>query len=89
MIEMLLSMVLVSTMLLLVLGTANQTNVDYYYFLNDYLYKQSKAILNLENIDVESGIYFNNLGHVNKARTIDFKNHQVIIHLGNGYATSK
>lgn len=89
MVEMLLCVVIVSTMLLLVITNTEQINIDQYYFLNDYLYKQSKAILNLENTDVESGIYFNNLGHVNKARTIDFKNHQVIIHLGNGYATTK
>lgn len=87
MLEMLVCMIILSSLLLLSLNNTNYLNVDHYTFLNNYLYGQSCAILNSENVDVDKGIYFNSMGHVNQARTISFSNHSIIIHLGNGYAT--
>lgn len=89
MLEMLICICLLSTFMLLSLSNANRLNLDYYYFLNEYLLSQSKAIANKENVSIGRGISFNSMGHVNQARTIDFGKHSVIIHLGNGYAKTK
>ena len=89
MVEMLICMVIVSAFSLLSISSTKELNLEHYYFLNDYVLAQSKAIKDKEDVSVGKGIYFNSMGHVNQAKTIDFKNHQVIIHLGNGYATKK
>ena len=87
--EMLVCMVIISAFMLVSLQNTNRLNLDHYYFLNDYLYNQSKAMVERDEVSIGRGIYFNSMGHVNQARTIDFNNHQVIIHLGSGYATIK
>lgn len=89
MLEMLICMVMLSSLVLLTLNNTNSLNLDYCYFLNDYLYLQSEALLKRHDVTVDKGIYFNNMGHVNQAKTIDFTNHKVIIHLGSGYATKE
>lgn len=88
MLEMLACMCIVSAFMLISLASFNELNLEHYYFLNDYLYSQSKAILNRESVSVGKGLYFNSMGHINQAKTIDFINHKVIVHLGTGYATS-
>lgn len=87
--EMLVCMVIISAFMLVSLRNTNRLNLDHYYFLNDYLYKQSEAMITRQGVSIGSGIYFNSMGHVNQARTIDFLNHSIVIHLGNGYATIK
>ena len=87
MVEMLACLLIVSALLLISLNKINTLNLSHYDFINDYLIKQSKAILNKEKTDVSSNIYFNSMGHINRARTIDIGEHEVIIHLGNGYIT--
>ena len=89
MLEMLVCICIVSAITILSINSTNNLDVDHYYFINDYLLKQSEAMKNRENVDVGKGIYFNNMGHVNQARTIDIGKHSLIIHLGNGYATKK
>lgn len=89
MLEMLICMVIISTLMILAISNTNDLNLDHYYFLNEYLLSQSEAILKKTNVFIGKGVSFNNMGHVNQARTIDFKNHQIIVHLGNGYATTK
>ena len=89
MLEMLACMCIISTLMILTISNTSNIDLDHYQFLNDYLYDQSLAIYNRQQVNVGSGIYFNSMGHVNQARTIDFKNHSVIIHLGSGYATIK
>lgn len=88
MLEMLACMIVISTFMLISLANTNELNLEHYYFLNDYLYSQSRAILERENISVGKGLYFNNMGHINQAKTIEFINHNVIVHLGTGYATT-
>lgn len=87
MLEMLVCICIVSALMLVSISNTSKLNLDHYDFLNDYELKQSQALLNRENVDVSAGVYFNCMAHVNQARTIEFKNHKVIIHLGNGYAT--
>lgn len=89
MLEMLVCMCIISAMISLSLLNVNNTDFDYYYFLNDYLYTQIEAMNKREDVDFKNGIYFNNMGHVNQAKTVDFNNHSVVIHIGNGYATIK
>lgn len=89
MLEMLICICIISMFTLITINSSNNFTTDNYYFLNNYLYSQSKAILNKENIDIGKGIHFNSMGHVNRAQTIDVSGHSVIIHLGNGYVTSK
>lgn len=88
MLEMLACMCIISAFMLISLANTNKLNLEHYYFLNDYLYCQSKAILNRESVSVGKGLYFNNMGHINQAKTIEFINHNVIVHLGTGYATT-
>ncbi|MBQ6492677.1 MAG: prepilin-type N-terminal cleavage/methylation domain-containing protein [Erysipelotrichaceae bacterium] len=85
--EMLLSLMIVTAMLLLSLNLKHGFSLDHYYYLNDYLLLQSEAMLEKQDRPYKNGIYINSMGHINLARTIDFGNHQVIVHLGNGYAS--
>lgn len=87
MLEMLVCICIISAFTLVSINNTASVNLDHYYFLNDYLLKQSQAILNKQKTNVGRGIYFNNMGHVNQAKTIEINNHSVIVHLGNGYAT--
>ena len=87
MLEMLASLLIISVLMLISLNKTNSINLEHYYFLNNYLLTQSETMLNKKSDSVGHGVYFNSMGRVNQARTIDFDKHKVIIHLGNGYAT--
>ena len=87
--EMLIGMLIVSALTILSMSRIHELNLDHYYFLNEYLLRQSEAMLNRKDDSFKKGVSFNSMGHVNQARTIDFENHQVIVHLGNGYATKE
>ena len=87
MLEMLICMCILTSMIILCVSNYGELNMDSYYFLNDYLLKQASALANKENSEINNEIYFNSMGHINQARTIEFPNHKIIIHLGTGYAT--
>ena len=87
MLEMLASLLIISVLMLISLNKTNSINLEHYYFLNNYLLTQSETMLNKKSDSVGHGVYFNSMGRVNQARTIEFDKHKVIIHLGNGYAT--
>lgn len=87
MLEMLICICILTSMIILCANNYGEINMESYYFLNDYLLKQAIAFKNKESVEINSEIYFNNMGHVNQARTIEFPNHKIIIHLGTGYAT--
>ena len=87
--EMLLCICVVSSLMLVSINGTNKLNLEHYYFLNDYLYHQSEAIDNCEEVSAGKGVYFNSMGHVNQARTIEFDNRSIIVHVGNGYAFVK
>lgn len=89
MMEMLLCMIAMSALMVLSLSSIKELDLDHYYFLNNYLKRQSEAIRYTKNVSIGKGIEFNGMGHVNQAKTIDYSNHSIIIHLGNGYVTLK
>jgi prepilin-type N-terminal cleavage/methylation domain-containing protein len=85
--EMLICMCIISLLLFVSLRNNKGINLEHYEFMNKYLLTQSQAILDKEDKVLEKGVYFYPMGKVNQARTIEFNNHKVIIHLGNGYIT--
>lgn len=89
MLEMLICMCIISILMLFSISNTNKLNLEHYDFMNNYILLQSKAILNKQEEQIGKGLYFNSMGHINQAKTIDFNNRSIIIHLGNGYATIK
>ena len=86
----LLSLMIISSLTLLSLARYKEIDVSHFLFLNELLDKQSLALTSKQQQFInDSDLYFNSKGHVNKAETITFSNHDVIVHLGNGYATYK
>lgn len=85
--EILLTLVIVSSMLVLTLPFYSDLDLKHLYFLNDYLLKQKDSLISHERNDVDYGITFNENGRVNQAKTIDINSHKLIVHLGNGYIT--
>ena len=85
--EILLTMCLISSLLLLSINKTQELDLSAYYYLNDYLLSQSDAICDKVDVSYKNGISFNSMGHVNQARTIDLNKHSIIVHLGTGYAT--
>ena len=85
--ELLVCLFIISIMSYLTLRIKDISSFEHYDFLNDYLIRQSETIMNKTSDSYIYGISFNEMGHVNQGRTISFDNHEVIIHLGNGYAT--
>lgn len=87
MLEMMICICILASISLLTLFNNKELNLEGYYFLNDYLSSQSKSFTEKQQYEIGHYVYFNHMGHVNQARTINFDNHKVIVHLGNGYAT--
>lgn len=85
MLEMIICLFIISSISILCLTNFEIINLDYYYYLSDYLYNQSLAILDKQNRYIDYNVRFNSMGHVNKAQTINIGKHYIIIHLGNGY----
>ena len=87
MLEILAGLCVISAMVLVSAGNVSRTDLSHYCYLNEYVLKQSEAMLNRKPVTYEKGVSFNSMGHVNQGRTIDFLRHRVIVHLGNGYAS--
>ena len=87
MLEMLLVLFIIACFSLISLRKYSRLDLEAYYYLDGYLYEQAEAMLNRQPAVYEKGVSFNEMGHVNLGRTISFGKHQVIVHLGNGYAT--
>lgn len=85
--EILLTLVIVSSMLVLTLPFYSELDLKHLYFLNEYLSKQKDSLISHERNDLDYDVSFNENGRVNQANTIDINNHKVIVHLGNGYVT--
>lgn len=86
-IESLLVLFILSILMLLSLSKAIDVDFEHYHFMDDYYLAQTKAFCKGEKVFVDypnSYIYFNSLANINRANTIYFKKHKVIIHLGNG-----
>lgn len=88
--EILLTLVVIASLLVLSLSSFTKPNLDYLTFMNNYLLIQSKSLVDrqrneLDNTYSNEHISFNENGNVNGARQIEISNHNIIIHLGNGY----
>ena len=84
-IEMLLTLLIISSLTIISLSRYDELSLDQYYFMNDYCVSQSIAIKNTEKMNLDYDVSFNPLGHINRARTININGHSIVIHLGNGY----
>jgi len=84
---MLVSLALLSLLTLFAIHDFGNLDLDHYYYMNDYLYRQSQALSEKKSVSYLKGVSFNSMGHVNIGRTVHFKKHDVIVHLGNGYVT--
>ena len=87
--EMLIGLLFLSVMLSVSLRPRVDLNLEHYYFLNDYVLTQSEAIKEKQYRPYEQGIYFNSMGHIDLARTVEFGNHRFTLNLGNGYVLIK
>lgn len=87
MVELLLLIAILGIINLISIGNMKNLDMSHYYFMNAYLNKQSSSIRNYQKENGDDDIYFNSMGRVNKAKTVHFDKHKVIIHLGNGYIT--
>lgn len=86
--EMLLVVMMLSSLALLTLNNFKDLNNDHLLFMNEYFKAQDGALTKREETSLsEHGIFFYKSGRVNQARTLNINNHKVIIHLGNGYLT--
>ena len=87
--ELLVSMMIVCGVGLIALSFDPVLNLDHYYYMNEYLETLCNSLTQKQTNSYKGGIFFNSMGHVYQGKTIDFGRHQVIVHLGNGYATIK
>ena len=91
MLELLLTLMIISSLFVILLRSFNEPNIDYLLFMNDYLLGQKEALVNREefilNNDYGKPISFNKDGKVNMGQTLDINNHSIVIHIGSGYAT--
>ena len=87
--ELLVSMMIVCGVSLIALSFDPVLNLDHYYYMNEYLETLCDSLTQKQTNSYKGGIFFNSMGHVYQGKTIDFGRHQVIVHLGNGYATIK
>ena len=82
------TVLIVSTMTVVSLHRFEEADLAHYRFLNDYLLKQTQAFTHKRKEYIgEYGISLNENGHPRVGQTLHFDHHEVIIHLGNGYAT--
>ena len=85
--EVLISLFIISSFLVLCLRNYSDINLEHYYFMNDYLSQQSEAMVKKKKKYLDYGISINEMGHPNVSKTINIGRHNIIIHLGNGYIT--
>jgi len=93
--ELLIVLVVLAGLFLLTLNREITLNLDQFYLASDILVKESQAILDHERKEIDDyyhqylngDLYVNENGHINRAQTINFDNHKIIVHIGNGYLT--
>ncbi|MCR4855520.1 MAG: hypothetical protein K5908_05060 [Erysipelotrichaceae bacterium] len=85
MLEMLVCILMISSMLVIALNHSRQPDVEKYYFLNEYFLIQSQTMKLKCPVSYQKGISFNSMGHINLARTIEFGHCVYTFNLGNGY----
>ena len=85
--ELLLTIIIFAAAVLLTSAGSAHPDLQHLYFMDDYLLRQSEAMSQRISCFYEKGITFNSMGHVNMGKTLHFGSHEIIVHLGNGYAT--
>ena len=86
MLEMLITVLIIASLVLVSVNRRKQPDLERYRFLNDYLLLQSQAIREKRAKAYENGIRFNSMGHIDMARTVSFSSGKITLNLGNGYA---
>ena len=84
---MLVSIMIICGICLVALRFNPVLNLDHYYYMNEYLETLCESLTEKKTSSYKGGIFFNCMGHVYQGKTVDFGRHEVIVHLGNGYAT--
>ncbi len=87
--EMLVCVMMISSLSLLSLRFGRIRQPDHYYFLNECMLEQSKAMKERREHAFREGIRFNSMGHINLARTVVFHEKKITFNLGSGYALLK
>ena len=95
-VSMMLCLFIISVMTLLTISKYTTVNKDDLFLFSDFVYYQGLSLTSNSQIDLVSdylpignSIYFYSDGNVNKAKTIEIGNKELVITLGNGYAHFK
>ena len=82
-------MMMISSLSLLSLRLTRISPADHYFFLNECMLEQSKAMRFRRERTFREGIRFNSMGHINMAKTVVFHEKKITLNLGSGYALLK
>lgn len=85
--EVLLTLCILSSLMLVTLSYNHSLNLDHLNFMNEYERKKCDSLIYHSDSYALKGVTFNSNGNVNRANTLKFNNHTITIHLGNGYVT--
>lgn len=91
-VELLTVMMIIASMSLVSLSFYFEPDYEYLSMANELVKNSTDSLINKKQTEI-NGFYtaypirFNINGNVNMAQTIEFDNHKVVIHLGNGYFT--
>ncbi len=84
--EMLIAVMMIASLAVVALNYREGPDLEHYRFLNDYLLIQSEALSERRDKVYENGIRFNSMGHIDLARTVEFRRKKITLNLGSGYA---
>ena len=85
--ELILVLIISMAVSVLTISNGKSLNMEHYYFMNDYLLKQSDSMRSCSHSSIDKNVGFNSMGRTSNAQTINFPKRKVIVHLGNGYIT--
>ena len=90
MLEVIVSMMIVSSLFLFSITKVVLPSYEYQYFISDYLLCQAQALKNYERVDFENKyseyeIHFNNKGSVNQGQSFNIDGKRIVIRPSTGY----
>ncbi len=85
-IEMCIVLFVISVFMMLLPTNIHIPDIEYYMFIDEYLYLQSTAMKQAQHVSYDIyNVRFNQRGNVNQAKTIYFQNNRfIIVELGGG-----
>lgn len=88
-IQMVLSLMIVSTLFVLSISNFSMPSQEYHYFISDYLYNQAYALSNYERVNYKNDysnveINFNERGSVNQGQSFNIDNRLIVIRPSTG-----